>query len=805
MELDTLISKNFAESNLIDRDNVICTIDKILSGETKLLFIEGEEGIGKSTLLREYNKKYSNSTIHIELDISCRWGSDIRFFTYLLYTKLYGFLNGVECNLDSIEIPDGELLEMLVLTDKALIKRRESLSILIDGLDEISINDSQTIVNYLPISNSFTMYKLIITGDSSNLSKYFKCNYTKTYILSGFTLNESKEYLSKFITEPEIILEIAKTSNGNPGYLSSIKRMINSGLTPQAVVLQLPDNLPKALLNEWNHANITDTNLLKVLCLVANECSPYTVQQISSIFDVEEAYILQELTKHEFIIINEGVITFISDAFRRFIEKQLSHLKNEVYDQLIGYLSVNPYSDISLDSLPQIYYNKGQYIDLLSYLSDDVLYQMVSKASSLKTLKKHIDIGLLSALRIRKPEVIIGYAIKSAAVISLNEDKVWKTEIDALMSLGEATKAIEMANGAVLIEDRLAAYAQICKHKANKGDAIDPTLIERIKVTITNMDTTILGDRAIEIAMDISTFDPELSINLIKSSLNVENDPNATDFAFTKLAIASLFRRNPSEEKDASDLFNKHIANPSLQDITKGFQIISQQKNAADLIKSVQDITDTSIQVRFLCEWIKANRRSVDAIDVTLYGIDLVIRKTDYSPNSKVFYDLISPIEFSDVRDDVMFVINNIDHQLLNLKQIGPYEDYMRLQIMLAIGRSQFDAKDAYDRLSKVFYEVSEQRNLIMKCNTFTRLLHALMIIKEKSTCPIDEELEYVLREEINSVVDVLFTSLADHFDAIKNTLGILCLYDLDLALNIIQKMNTKQRKDRSADLVDRS
>jgi hypothetical protein len=65
-----------------------------------------------------------------------------------------------------------------------------------------------------------------------------------------------------------------------------------------------------------------------------------------------------------------------------------------------------------------------------------------------------------------------------------------------------------------------------------------------------------------------------------------------------------------------------------------------------------------------------------------------------------------------------MYVINSIDHQLLNLKQIGPHEDYLRLQIMLAIGRSQFDAKDAYDRLSKVFYEVSEQSNLIMKCNT---------------------------------------------------------------------------------------
>jgi hypothetical protein len=95
---------------------------------------------------------------------------------------------------------------------------------------------------------------------------------------------------------------------------------------------------------------------------------------------------------------------------------------------------------------------------------------------------------------------MIGYAIKSAAVASLNEDKVWKTEIDALMSLGEASKAIEIANGAVLIEDRLAAYAQICKHKVTKGEALDPTLIERIQVTITNMDTKILGDRAVEIA-----------------------------------------------------------------------------------------------------------------------------------------------------------------------------------------------------------------------------------------------------------------------------------------------------------------
>ncbi|MFA5398635.1 MAG: hypothetical protein WC346_21655, partial [Methanogenium sp.] len=269
MEADVLNMQNYDESDLIDRDNVICTINKILTGETKLLFIEGDEGIGKSTLLREYNKKYSSNTIHIELDISCRWGSDIRFFTYLLYTKLYGFINGVECNLDNIEIPDGELLEILVLANKTLIKRRESLTILIDGLDEISINDSQTIINHLPISNYFSLYKLIVTGESGKLSKYFKCNFTKTYILSGFTLSESKEYLSKFISEQDIISEIAKTSNGNPGYLSSIKRMINSGLSPQAVVMQLPDNLPKALLNEWNHANITDVNLLKVLCLVA--------------------------------------------------------------------------------------------------------------------------------------------------------------------------------------------------------------------------------------------------------------------------------------------------------------------------------------------------------------------------------------------------------------------------------------------------------------------------------------------------------------------------------------------------------
>lgn len=789
----------------INRDNIVSTIDTILAGDTKVLFIEGDDGIGKTTLLREYNCKFPNNSIVVELDINCRWGSDTRLFVYQLYLRIHQCLHGLECDIESVDIPEGELLELLITMHKVLIKRKEVLVIIIDGLDDIAPDDAQLIINYLPLSDFFKNYKIVATGWSTTLNKYFKCRDVKSYPMSGFTLKESKEYLSTFIDDDDIVAEIANTSKGNPGYLTSIKRMVLSGQSLQEIVLQLPDNLPTALLKEWKLANITDTKLLRILALVAHECHPFTIHQLSVIFDIEESLIRQLISSHQFIVCIDEVICFISDAFRRFVEKELINLKNDVYDTLIDFLRSNPLSDVSIDTLPKVYYHIERYGDLISYLSEDVMYQVVSKANSLKTLKDHVYMGYLSALKIKKPEVIIGYALRSAAIASLNEDKVWKSEIDALMSLGEHSRAIEIANAAVLIEDRLAAYAQICKHIANKGEAVDENLLERIRVTIANIDTSMLGDRAIEIATDISSFDPELSINLIKSSLKVGEDPNSTDFAFAKLAIASMYRQKKNDDSDKVDVFDKHIANPSLQDITRGFRIISQNKNVSELISSVKGITDTSIQIQIICKWLRENRRDKEALLVTKYGIDLVLRKTDYSPNARVFYNLITPIEFSLDTDSVIEVIGSIDCQIQNILQMGPYEDYLRLQLLMAIGKARIDCSDSFERIMKVYYEICEETNLVLKCNTLSRALRALQKVKEISHDFYDEELEYVLIEDTRSVISAMFETMADHYDAIKNSIGVLCLYDLGLSLQIIESMNTKKRRDLAIDLVVRS
>lgn len=65
-----------SSSRVIERDNIIDTIQTILSGETQVVGVEGEEGIGKTVLLAQFANRNSLNTISIFIRPASRWGYD---------------------------------------------------------------------------------------------------------------------------------------------------------------------------------------------------------------------------------------------------------------------------------------------------------------------------------------------------------------------------------------------------------------------------------------------------------------------------------------------------------------------------------------------------------------------------------------------------------------------------------------------------------------------------------------------------------------------------------------------------------
>ena len=85
---------------LIDRENYISQIESYLSDEIKMLFIEGDEDIGKTTLCALFAKKYSENTITVFFNPLNTLDYKVEFF----YSNV---VNQIRCLLNE-QIPDNE-------------------------------------------------------------------------------------------------------------------------------------------------------------------------------------------------------------------------------------------------------------------------------------------------------------------------------------------------------------------------------------------------------------------------------------------------------------------------------------------------------------------------------------------------------------------------------------------------------------------------------------------------------------------------------------------------------------------------
>ena len=86
--------------------------------------------------------------------------------------------------------------------------------------------------------------------------------------MPGFSEYETNDFFAEYKFSSEQLTNIYKTSEGNPGYLASIKRRLDSGELPEKVLANLPENLPKALTSEWKNTQSCDLRILKALTLV---------------------------------------------------------------------------------------------------------------------------------------------------------------------------------------------------------------------------------------------------------------------------------------------------------------------------------------------------------------------------------------------------------------------------------------------------------------------------------------------------------------------------------------------------------
>ncbi|MDR0139571.1 hypothetical protein RFW18_17595 [Metabacillus idriensis] len=789
--------------NDLNRENILDTIDLIFEDETDVILIEGQEGMGKTTVLTQFSSRHSNNAISLFIKPSSRYGYDPQLLKFDLCNQLQWLTKKKEIkSLD--DIADEGFLKMQILEAHRMTGRyKETYYFVIDGIDDIP-QDSEfvqkLILEMLPFG--LKNFKFIFSCNKSERlqNELIKQKlFVKPFPLPGFTRTEMLDFFGTVKISQAHLQEIHKTCKGLPGYLATVKRILDSGISVEALINDMPNKLPGLFEYEWKQIDYNNEYLLNILAILAHDRKRHTLEIFSEVLGMSKEVILQMIERLSFIEVDEKEeISYVSEAFRVFASSALIHLKEKTEEILIEYLLKDRNSDQALKYLPGYLVEANKLNELVEFLDADNFLKILEKTQSLTGLNQIADLGVDASYQLKNDAELLRLGLQKSIIHENNKSKIWNSEIEARMSHNEYNGAIALAQRAILIEDQFQMLTIICKHKVMQGLTPEAELLEQIENLYKRLDYSNLGDRSLNISSDLMYFNPELAIDLVEKSTGSQKGENAIDWALATLSFSTNDKADSiyDNSKAIQDIRSR-IKDPSAKFFSTEVSLRFKESSGQEVLEEAKKLENASDQLYLLCRWASRKDKLEGAYDVIKYALKQAIGKTEYAPNARVFRDLAAQLphlEMVQIRE----ILGIIDSQLHNIERLGPTEEYIGLQLLLAESQKTYDLKSSCERLVNLYLYISEVEDLSVLVSGQSQLLSTISRIDIELKFENSDGLHTMIYNDLEQNITLLLDNTAEHYVEAKRVIKSLSISHPDFTLSLIRKFNTESRRDLS-------
>ncbi|MBI1924586.1 ATP-binding protein [Candidatus Poribacteria bacterium] len=805
----TVVCRSFPESPApeIHREHLLDTIDKIFEGNTHLIVVEGAEGIGKTTLLAQYAKRHPDHVLSLFIKPTSRLAYDPEYLRLVLSEQVHWALH--KKVLDFEPLDESFLRTQWTKLQKQAQRNRETFYFIIDGLQDIPKEDLriQDIILKEILPLGLSGFRFLLAGDLGQLSDVIhKSIPRKSFPLSGFSLDETERYLKNLNLDRQSFEDVHKMCQGVPGYLAIVSRMLQSGADIENISTEGPDNLPDFLAIELRKIETISDEQKKLLAVIAYGRKGYPIEDLARILGLENTTIESFVQGLGFVTIDpqNNEVSFVSEAHRKHAANQLRNLKEEANNLLIDDLLKDPDSNTTLTHLPDYYEQAGRLNEILDYLTPDHFTKVLEHSQSLHPVHHRAELGLMTAGKLNQNEALMRFSMQKSVITELDGAEIWRSEIEARMSLKDYDSAMALAQSTVLKEDRLHLLAIMAKIKREQGLVPEPELMEQIRLLYDQIDQKALGERAVEIASDLICSDPDLAIKMVETAMSTNEDPNALDWAFAKMSIAALdANRDQPQLSDIVEKTRPRIKDPKAKEFSAAVSFFCGDYSAAEVIEHVNKL-DIQNRLFFLRHWAIANQERDDATDVIDYSLDLLIKNTPYTPKTRDLREIAMPLPSVSDESKARQLVGRFDSHKGFIKNLGTTEDYVRLQLLLAQTESKYDFQAACNRVLEVYWEISKLDELAMKTECLAWLVVSQDNIDPQGIFESKEGLYTVTEEELQSNIKQLLLTTAEHYHAVRGPIRALAKAKPEIALELAKSLNTQDRRDQAIlELID--
>ncbi|MBW6465440.1 MAG: hypothetical protein K0B06_02935 [Brevefilum sp.] len=799
----TKISSNFPnppEQEII-RESFLEAINEMFEHQD-IIIVEGSNGVGKTTLLAQFAKRFPENSISLFITPASRSSYSPDSVRIDLLSQIWWLRKKNELNNEQIETLDiaSTLSRELALLQRSAKSRHEVYYFVIDGVCEIPDNDSsyrEIIFNLIPFGHN-NEFKILLSGDSLKIPhQQLDFLNHKTFQMAPFTFDETFKNLEDLGFSREDVLEIYKVFK-KPGELAIIRRSIHAGESCHDFMEKLPEKLAILLDFEWRNIDLKNDVLAKALAVIAYSTLDITLDDLSGILDVSKEDLLELLSQIQLLKFSKSEkLIYVSDEQSEIAKSKLYAYRSEVENKIIEFLKMsdNPYAPINLSAF---YGNTNKHDELIQYLTPDILVKILKSYHSLIPLVETTMQCVTSALKIERDTDLIDFSLQTAIIRELLDTNTWESEISALCSLSEVELVFGLVERANTKEDQLLLLSILANAKVKYQLDIQD-LDERILAIFKQIDQSKLGDKAIDIASNLVNFLPELAFEMVENSINLGSGEKDLDWAYTKLslkAITKTIQKNPSY--GILEDIAERVKDPKAKSFIKTGSLIFTSYPAKTIIAEANKFERSSDKFDLLTIWAIRNRDADGVGEVIELALQIVINSSKVSPNARDFRQVSTPLPYISDLELRKKLIKIIDAQKNTIERLGPIEDYVRLLIILAIAEKGINDEACLNRFFEAYVYVDEIEDISTKCSCLARIISGLLAVDPSKCFDEEHKLHTALNDDFEELINDVLNKSADQYIVTKSILRALSKSKTEFAFDIASKLNGEDRRNQA-------
>ena len=178
----------------------------------------------------------------------------------------------------------------------------------------------------------------------------------------------------------------------------------------------------------------------------------------------------------------------------------------------------------------------------------------------------------------------------------------------------------------------LAAFARA---KRMQGLSADAELLQQIQQLLNEIDVRDLGDRAIDLAIDLMHVKTDSAIKVIERMAK-SPDGKSLDFAFECLSMAGAFanEKEEGELKRAAEWARMKIKDPDLFRFSTAVAVSIGRYSPEEIIEEVSRLTNPLDSLYLLRRWAATTRKYERCLELVKYAFELSLRTAEYTPTA---------------------------------------------------------------------------------------------------------------------------------------------------------------------------